>query len=100
MKRRVSFIVIGLASVLIPTFIMLSFYLSNRNIPVEIRNAEEVILLTPDEKTVKAVSNGENDDLYHLSAKNIHPRVLPARSPKTAYSLYTASSRRRRHPTE
>ncbi|MBE6671898.1 MAG: M23 family metallopeptidase [Ruminococcaceae bacterium] len=66
MKRRISFIVIGLAIVLIPTFIMLSFYLSNRNIPVEIRNAEEVILLTPDEKTVKAVSNGENDDLLKL----------------------------------
>lgn len=61
MRRKISLAVIGLAIVLIPTFIMLSFYLSNRSIPVEIRNTEEIIMVTPDEKTVKLKVGGQDE---------------------------------------
>lgn len=63
MKRKISLIVIGLALVLIPTFIMLSFYLSNRSIPVEIRQAEQVIMITPEEELIKAQVGLDNEEL-------------------------------------
>ncbi len=63
MTRRISLISVMLAIVLIPTFIMLSFYLSNREIPVEIRTAERLSMTMPDGQTVTAAKDGNNSEL-------------------------------------
>ena len=66
MTKKVSLIGIGLAIVLIPTFIMLSFYFSNRNIPVEIRQAEQMVLELPDGNSLTAKANGKYTELLSL----------------------------------
>ncbi len=66
MKKKISLIGIGLAVILIPTFIMLSFYFSNRDIPVEIRQAEKMELQLPDGKSLTASVDGDYHDLLTL----------------------------------
>ena len=66
MKRRLSLIGIGLAIVMIPTFIMLSFYFSNRNVPVAIRQAEKMVLELPDGQRLTATADGTYKELLSL----------------------------------
>ena len=66
MKRRISLIAIGLAIILVPTYIMLSFYFSHKDIPVEIRNTKHLTMLCPDGSTVKAERDKENAELLTM----------------------------------
>ena len=66
MTRRISLIAILLVIILIPTFIMLSFYLSNRDIPVEIRTAHRMTMTTPSGEIVNAGESGANKALLPM----------------------------------
>lgn len=66
MKRRISFVAIGLAIILVPTYIMLSFYFSHKDIPVEIRNTLRVTMRCPDGSTIRAERDKDNAELLTM----------------------------------
>lgn len=99
MTKRISLIALGLAIILIPTFIMLSFYLSNRDIPVEIRTANRLTMTTPEGTTVTATQSGAHKELLPmlkdmtLDAKSVEklPQELREEKPFVV-TFYTESS--------
>ncbi|MBE6639313.1 MAG: M23 family metallopeptidase [Ruminococcaceae bacterium] len=82
MKKRIPLFAVGFLILLIPTFIMLSFYFSNRDIPVEIRTAKKMVLISEDQKSVHAQKDGSNSELLAMFCDMTFDAKLVGKKPK------------------